>query len=168
MDRETLRSVQRPLKELYREEPQAGCIVLEASGKLGEESLSCSVGTGQAMVRAGLHPSTGGDGSLACSGDMLLQALVACAGVTLAAVAINRSLNVSGSIHASGELDVRGTLGLDPLAPVGFKSIALSFELDTDASDEELAQLIETTEKYCVVLQTLRSGLSIEVTSSAA
>ncbi|WP_236641099.1 OsmC family protein [Glutamicibacter sp. HZAU] len=111
--------MQKPLKQLYREQPEAGSIVLEASGTLGEEGLSCSVHTGQALVDAGLHPSTGGDGTLACSGDMLLQALVACAGVTLAAVAINRSLSVSGSLHASGVLDVRGTLGLDPDAAVG-------------------------------------------------
>ena len=156
MDRDTLRSVQRPLKQLYREQPDAGSIVLEASGTLGEEGLSCSVHTGQALVDAGLHPSTGGDGTLACSGDMLLQALVACAGVTLAAVAINRSLSV----------DVRGTLGLDPDAAVGFSSIKLSFELQTEASEQEVAQLIEATEKYCVVLQTLKSPLDIEVAAS--
>ncbi|UTM47590.1 OsmC family protein [Glutamicibacter mysorens] len=166
MDRDTLRSVQRPLKQLYREQPEAGSIVLEASGTLGEEGLSCSVHTGQALVDAGLHPSTGGDGTLACSGDMLLQALVACAGVTLAAVAINRSLSVSGSVHASGVLDVRGTLGLDPDAAVGFSSIKLSFELQTEASEQEVAQLIEATEKYCVVLQTLKSPLDIEVAAS--
>lgn len=167
MDRDTLRSVQRPLKQLYREQPQAGSIVLEATGTLGEEGLSCSVQTGQALVNAGLHPSTGGDGTLACSGDLLLQALVACAGVTMAAVAINRSLSVTGSVHASGVLDVRGTLGLDPEAAVGFSSIKLTFQLQTGASEQEVEQLIEATEKYCVVLQTLRSPLAIEVTASA-
>lgn len=111
MDRDTLRSLQRPLKQLYREQPQAGSLVLEATGTLREEGLCCSVQTGQALVSAGLHPSTGGDGTLACSGDILLQALVACAGVTMAAVEINRSLEVAGSVHASGVLDVRGTLG---------------------------------------------------------
>ena len=136
------------------------------SGTLGEEGLSCSVHTGQALVDAGLHPSTGGDGTLVCSGDMLLQALVACAGVTLAAVVINRSLSVSGRVHASGVLDVRGTLGLDHDAAVGFSSIKLSFALHTEASDQEIAQLIEATEKYCVVLQTLKSPLAIEVAAS--
>ena len=122
MDRDTLRRVQRPLKQLYREQPQAGSIVLEATGTLGDEGLCCSVQTGQALVSAGLHPSTGGDGTLACSGDMLLQALVACAGVTMTAVALNRSPSVAGSVHASGVLDVRGTLGLDSEASVGFSS----------------------------------------------
>ncbi|MGO4296712.1 OsmC family protein [Glutamicibacter sp. MCAF14] len=166
MDREILRSVQRPLKQLYREKPQAGRILLEASGRLGEEGLSCSVQTGQALVSAGLHPSTGGDGTMACSGEMLLQALVACAGVTMAAVAANRSLGVAGSVHASGVLDVRGTLGMDPEVPVGFSSIKLTFKLQTDASEQDVAQLIETTEKYCVVLQTLHCPPDIEISAT--
>lgn len=166
MDRATLRSLQQPLKERYRQQPSAGTILLRAHGTIGEESLSCSVQTGQAMVAAGLHPSTGGDGSLACSGDLLLQALVACAGVTLAAVATNRGLIVAGNIQATGALDVRGTLGIDPLVPVGFRSITLSFDLHSDLSSELVADLVQSTEKYCVVLQTLRSVLPIEVTSA--
>ncbi|MFF5794161.1 OsmC family protein [Paeniglutamicibacter sp. NPDC012692] len=167
MDRETLRSVQQPLKQLYRERPEAGTILLKASGTLGEEGLSCSVQTGRAMVEAGLHPATGGDGSLACSGDLLLQALVACAGVTLAAVATNRSIAVSGTVRAEGDLDVRGTLGLDPEAPVGFRNIRLHFDLATSANAAELKALIDTTEQYCVVLQTLQAGLHVEVGSTA-
>lgn len=167
MDRETLRSVQQPLKQLYRESPEAGTIVLTASGTLGEEGLSCSVQTGRAMVEAGLHPATGGDGSLACSGDLLLQALVACAGVTLAAVATNRSIAVSGTVRAEGDLDVRGTLGLDPEAPVGFRNIRLFFDLQTDAGEPEVTSLVATTEKYCVVLQTLLGTVSVAVAASA-
>lgn len=162
MDRETLRDRQRPLKQLYREQPGAGTIKLSASGVVGGEGVSCSVQTGQALVAAGLHPSTGGDGTMACSGDLLLQALVACAGVTLAAVATNRGLEVAGTIRAEGDLDVRGTLGVDPEAPVGFRSIRLSFDLDTDAEQATVAELLATTEKYCVVLQTLRSALYVE------
>ncbi len=162
MDRETLRGRQRPLKQLYREQPGAGIITLRASGAVGGDGVSCSVQTGQALVAAGLHPATGGDGTLACSGDLLLQALVACAGVTLAAVATNRGLAVAGTIRAEGELDVRGTLGLDPEVPVGFRSIRLAFELDTDADPQAVEGLIATTEKYCVVLQTLRSALHVE------
>lgn len=162
MDRETLRGRQRPLKQLYREQPGAGTIRLNASGVVGGEGVSCSVQTGQALVAAGLHPSTGGDGTMACSGDLLLQALVACAGVTLAAVATNRGLAVAGTIRAEGDLDVRGTLGVDPGAPVGFRSIRLSFDLDTDAEQATVAELLATTEKYCVVLQTLRSALHVE------
>ena len=162
MDRETLRGRQRPLKQLYREQPDAGTVKLSASGVVGGEGVSCSVQTGQALVAAGLHPSTGGDGTMACSGDLLLQALVACAGVTLAAVATNRGLAVAGTIRAEGDLDVRGTLGVDPGAPVGFRSIRLSFDLDTDAEQATVAELLATTEKYCVVLQTLRSALHVE------
>lgn len=166
MDRATLRSLQQPLKERYRQQPADGTILLRANGTIGEGNLSCSVQTGQAMVAAGLHPSTGGDGTLACSGDLLLQALVACAGVTLAAVATNRGLLIQGNIQASGELDVRGTLGIDPLVPVGFRSIALSFDLRSELSAELVTDLVQTTEKYCVVLQTLRSALPIEVRTS--
>lgn len=167
MDRDTLRNVQRPLKQLYREQPSAGTIQLSARGDIGAQGVSCSVQTGQALVTAGLHPSTGGDGTLACSGDLLLQALVACAGVTLAAVATNRGLAVSGIVRAAGELDVRGTLGIDSQAPVGFRSIRLAFELDTDADQEAVAELIATTEKYCVVFQTLRSATDIETVSES-
>ena len=168
MDRDALRSVQQPLKQLYRERPEAGTILLKASGTLGGEGLSCSVQTGRALVEAGLHPATGGDGSLACSGDLLLQALVACAGVTLAAVATNRAIEVSGTVRAEGDLDVRGTLGLDPGAPVGFRAIRLSFDLQTGAGEQEVADLVATTEKYCVVLQTLLGAVPVSVSAHAA
>jgi len=162
MDADQLRALQRPLKDRYRDEPSTAVITLRADGSLGDE-VSCSVQTGQALVAAGLHPATGGDGSFACSGDMLLQALVACAGVTLRSVAVNRGLSVSGSVHAEGDLDFRGTLGVDRDAPVGFRDIRLRFELESDASPEDLNALIDTTERYCVVLQTLRSSPAIAV-----
>ncbi len=168
MDRDELRAIQAPLKEQYRATPEAAVITLEASGELGTESISCSVQTGQALVRAGLHPATGGDGFHACSGDMLLQALVACAGVTLRSVATARGIDLrSGSVHAEGDLDFRGTLGIDKEAPVGFRSVRLRFDLDTDASPDEVAALIATTERYCVVLQTLAHSpdLSTSVTT---
>ncbi len=156
MDRTELRAVQQPLKDVYRSDPQRAVITLRARGELGDEAISCSVATGQAMAVAGLHPATGGDGSLVCSGDMLLQALVACAGVTLRAVATSMQLPVTGgTVHAEGDLDVRGTLGVSKDAPVGFAAIRLSFELDTDASDEQVATLITQTERYCVVYQTI-------------
>jgi uncharacterized OsmC-like protein len=156
MDSAALRAVQQPLKDAYREDPQQAVITLRAQGRLGDEEVSCSVATGQAMAVAGLHPATGGDGSLACSGDMLLQALVACAGVTLAAVATSLQLAVrGGTVRAEGDLDFRGTLGVSKEAPVGFTSIQLSFDLDTDASDEQIATLLRLTERYCVVYQTL-------------
>ncbi|PQZ93044.1 peroxiredoxin [Arthrobacter sp. MYb227] len=166
MDRATLRSLQQPLKQRYLQQPAEGTIRLSANGTIGAQNLSCSVQTGQAIVAAGLHPSTGGDGTLACSGDLLLQALAACAGVTLAAVATNRGFMIQGNIQATGELDVRGTLGIDPQVPVGFRSITLSLELQSDLSVELVTDLVQTTEKYCVVLQTLRSVLPIEVESS--
>jgi uncharacterized OsmC-like protein len=153
-NREELRERQMPLKERYREEPQAALITLEADASLDEE-ISCSVQTGQALVTAGLHPGTGGDSSLACSGDMLLQALAACAGVTMRSVATSMELEVSGTVHAEGDLDWRGTLAIDKQVPVGFKAIRLSFELASDADDEQLAKLQELTERYCVVFQTL-------------
>lgn len=156
MDVEELKSVQAPLKERYRAEASAARLTLHASGKLGDEAIACSVDTGRAMVDAGLHPMTGGDGSLACSGDMLLQALVACAGVTLRSVATSMGIEVSGSLRAEGDLDFRGTLGVDRDAPVGFTEVRLIFHLETDAEDELIAKLIEVTERYCVVLQTLR------------
>src|SRR3954469_3956360 len=155
MDREQLRQGQAPLKDRYREEPDAAMITLHADGELGSEEVACSVETGRAMVEAGLHPATGGDGSLACSGDMLLQALVACAGVTLRSVATNRGIEVTGTVRAEGDLDFRGTMGVDRTAPVGFRSIRLSFDLESDAPADDIDALIATTERYCVVFQTL-------------
>jgi uncharacterized OsmC-like protein len=156
MDSAALRAAQQPLKDAYRDDPQQAVITLQAEGRLGDEEVSCSVSTGTAMAVAGLHPATGGDGSLACSGDMLLQALVACAGVTLRAVATSLQLSVAaGTVRAEGDLDFRGTLGVSKEAPVGFTSIRLSFDLDTDASDEQIASLLRLTERYCVVYQTL-------------
>jgi uncharacterized OsmC-like protein len=163
MDRTALRTIQRPLKDRYRAEPDAALITLRAEGDLAADDVACSVETGRALVTAGLHPATGGDGSLSCSGDMLLQALVACAGVTLRSVATNRGLEVRGAVRAEGDLDFRGTLGVDPDAPVGFRAIRLTFALESPASDEELAALIETTERYCVVLQTIRGSSEVAV-----
>jgi uncharacterized OsmC-like protein len=158
MDGEQLRAVQTPLKERYRLAPEAAHVTLEASGELGD-GVSCSVTTGRALAQAGLHPATGGDGSLLCSGDMLLQALVACAGVTLSAVATSLGIEVrSGRVHAEGDLDFRGTLAVDRDAPVGFGAIRLSFDVDTDADAEQLATLQKLTERYCVVYQTLVAG----------
>jgi uncharacterized OsmC-like protein len=157
-----LRAVQRPIKDRYDEDPDAAQITLEAEGALDEE-IACSVQTGRAIVKAGLHPGTGGDGTLACSGDMLLQALVACAGVTMRSVATSMRLEVAGSIHAEGDLDWRGTMAVDKEAPVGFKDIRLRFELTSDASDEELETLQRLTERYCVVFQTLASSPSLSV-----
>jgi uncharacterized OsmC-like protein len=155
MDRDELRERQGPLKERYRAEPTTAVVTLRADGSLADGDISCSVQTGRALVEAGLHPATGGTGTLACSGDMLLQALVACAGVTLRSVATNRGIEVTGTVHAEGDLDFRGTLGVDRSTPVGFRSIRLSFELESDASPEDLDALIATTERYCVVFQTL-------------
>src|SRR5262249_3553796 len=158
MDRDQLRTLQAPLKERYRDEPSAAVITLSATGELGE-GVSCSVQTARAIAEAGLHPLTGGDGSLLCSGDMLLEALVACAGVALRAVSASVGVDVgSGRVGAEGDLDFRGTLGVDREAPVGFSAIRLSFELDTDADEEQLATLMKLTERYCVVYQTLASG----------
>ncbi len=156
MKSDELRAKQAPLKQRYREQPEAALITLRAEGKLGE-GITCNVATGRALVAAGLHPATGGDGLSVCSGDMLLEALVACAGVTLASVATALGIELrDGVARAEGDLDFRGTLGVDKETPVGFQRIALSFELDTDASDEQLATLLRLTERYCVVLQTLR------------
>ena len=156
IDAEGLRAMQQPLKDAYRQDPAGALITLRARGELGEENISCSVETGRAMAVAGLHPATGGDGTLACSGDMLLQALVACAGVTLGAVATSLGIDVSGgTVRAEGDLDFRGTLAVAKDAPVGFTSIRLSFDLDTDASQEQLDTLLRLTERYCVVYQTL-------------
>jgi uncharacterized OsmC-like protein len=157
-----LRELQGPLKERYRDQPESALITLEADGTL-DEGISCSVDTGRALVRAGLHPGTGGDGSLACSGDMLLQALAACAGVTMRSVATSMGIEVSGTVHAEGDLDWRGTLAVDKEAAVGFKSIRMRFDLESDASDEELETLQRLTERYCVVLQTLASSPELSV-----
>jgi uncharacterized OsmC-like protein len=154
VDADELRALQAPIKERYRADAEAALVTLRAQGQLGED-LSCSVQTGRAIVEAGLHPATGGDGLQACSGDMLLQALAACAGVTLRSVATALGIGVSGAVRAEGDLDFRGTLGVDKSAPVGFTEIRLSFDVETDASDEQLDTLLRLTERYCVVLQTL-------------
>ena len=155
MNAEELRSVQAPLKEYYREAPGAALVTLRAHGRLGE-GLSCKIETGKALVVAGLHPATGGNGQSACSGDMLLEALVACAGVTLNAVATALGIELrEASLKAEGDLDFRGTLGVSKEVPVGFQNIRLEFTLDTDASEEQLATLLRLTERYCVVYQTL-------------
>jgi uncharacterized OsmC-like protein len=168
VDRDQLRALQAPLKERYRDEPEAALVTLAASGELGE-GVACSVQTGRALAEAGLHPATGGDGSLLCSGDMLLEALVACAGVTLRAVATSLGISVpEGRVHAEGDLDFRGTLGVDREAPVGFSAIRLSFELETDADEEQLATLKKLTERYCVVYQTLAGGPVLTTTLVAA
>ncbi len=168
MDRDELRAVQAPLKDRYREQPGAAVVTLSATGTLGE-GVSCSVQTGRALAEAGLHPASGGDGSQLCSGDMLLEALAACAGVTLRAVATSLEIPVrSGSVHAEGELDFRGTLGVAKDAPVGFSAIRLVFELDADADEEQLATLLRLTERYCVVFQTLASPPALSASLSAA
>jgi uncharacterized OsmC-like protein len=160
-----LRALQAPLKQRYRETPEAAVVTLKAKGEIGDETLTCKVETGRALVEAGLHPATGGDGIAACSGDMLLEALVACAGVTLKAVATALDITLKrGSVSAEGDLDFRGTLGVAKDAPVGFRAIRLRFDLDTDASPDQLATLLKLTERYCVVFQTLNSRplLSVE------
>jgi uncharacterized OsmC-like protein len=157
MNADELRRLQAPLKQRYRDSPDAALITLRARGRLGDQAVSCRVETGKALVDAGLHPATGGDGSFACSGDMLLEALVACAGVTLRAVATALSVPLrGGTVSAEGDLDFRGTLGVAKDAPVGFRAIRLRFELDSDAAPDQLAKLNELTERYCVVYQTLR------------
>ena len=156
MKTDELRALQAPLKERYREHPAAALITLTAQGKLGE-GVTCSVQTGRALVEAGLHPATGGDGLAVCSGDMLLEALVACAGVTLSSVATALGIEIrAGTVRAEGVLDFRGTLSVTKEAPVGFQRITLHFDLDTDADDERLATLLRLTERYCVVYQTLQ------------
>jgi uncharacterized OsmC-like protein len=163
MNSEELRAVQTPLKEKYRSEPDAGMITLKAEGKIGER-ITCSIQTGKALVEAGLHPATGGDGTFACSGDMLLEALAACAGVTMAAVATSIGVNLrGGTVRAEGDLDFRGTLGVSKETPVGFQRIRLQFELDTDATADQIATLQRLTERYCVVYQTLRQPAPIEI-----
>ncbi len=167
MDSTILRAVQQPLKAAYRENPRAAVVTLRAAGELGEHDISCSVATGRALAVAGLHPATGGDGSLACSGDMLLQALVACAGVTLRAVATSLQISIAaGTVHAEGDLDFRGTLAVSKDAPVGFTSIRLGFDLETDATAEQTETLLRLTERYCVVYQTLAHA--VEMTTSVS
>jgi uncharacterized OsmC-like protein len=166
MTADDLRSIQAPLKARYRDDPASARATLRASGELGSQNLTCNVRTGRAMVEAGLHPMTGGDGSAACSGDMLLESLVACAGVTLRAVATALAIPLrGGTVTAEGDLDFRGTLGVDKQAPVGFSAIRLVFDLDTDATDQERAKLLTLTERYCVIYQSLKSppGLSAEI-----
>jgi uncharacterized OsmC-like protein len=168
MKSDELRSLQAPLKARYKEEPAAALITLKAQGHLGQ-GVTCSVQTGKALVEAGLHPATGGTGLSVCSGDMLLEALVACAGVTLNSVATAIGVEIrDGVVRAEGDLDFRGTLGVAKDAPVGFQRIRLHFDLDTDATEDQLATLIRLTERYCVVYQTLRQSPEINVSRAAA
>ena len=167
MDSAELRAVQQPLKDAYRERPEQAVITLRAHGQLDDQAIACSVDTGRALAVAGLHPATCGDGSLACSGDMLLQALVACAGVTLRAVATSLGIDVAGgTVAAEGDLDFRGTLAVSKEALVGFTSIRLAFDLDTEASEEQVATLIRLTERYCVVYQTLANPAQLSVSAT--
>ena len=164
MEREQLQELQGPLKERYRTEPEAALVTLSAEGSLGE-GISCSVATGRALAEAGLHPATGGDGTLLCSGDMLLEALAACAGVTLRAVATSLDIPVrAGTVRAEGDLDFRGTLSVAKDAPVGFAAIRVTFDLDSDATNEQLDTLLRLTERYCVVLQTLARSPALSFT----
>jgi uncharacterized OsmC-like protein len=168
MNAERLKAMQAPLKEAYRDRPKEALVTLRAEGGLAE-GIACKVETGRALVEAGLHPATGGDGSQACSGDMLLQALAACAGVTLRAVATAFGVEIrGGKVIAEGDLDFRGTLGVSKECPVGFQAIRLKFELDADAGPEVLDKVLAVTERYCVVLQTIRSAPSIAVSRAAA
>ena len=163
MNRQELIERQSPLKDRYREDPDAAVVTLNAEGSLGD-GVSCSVQTGRALAEAGLHPASGGDGTQLCSGDMLLEALVACAGVTLKAVATSLEIPVeSGTIRAEGDLDFRGTLAVDKEAPVGFRSIRMTFDLDTAADADQLATLLKLTERYCVVFQTLKNPPQLSV-----
>lgn len=166
MKSEELRSLQAPLKEKYRVNPGEAMITLRAHGQIGE-GVTCRVDTGKALIEAGLHPATGGNGLAACSGDMLLEALVACAGVTLKAVATALEIELRGGIiSAEGDLDFRGTLGVSKEAPVGFSSIRLNFDLDTNASEEQVATLLRLTERYCVVKQTISNPTNVDVLHS--
>lgn len=163
MDATSLKDIQAPLKARYRDDPQSAVITLTADGELDGTGVACRVRTAAAIAEAGLHPATGGDGTQLCSGDMLLEALVACAGVTLRAVATALGIEASGTVHAEGDLDFRGTLGVDRDAPVGFRDIRLTFTLDTTATEDQVATLIKLTERYCVVLQTIRSAPTTSV-----
>ena len=165
MNPDQLRALQAPLKASYREDPSAAVMTLRARGRLGLESLSCKVETGRALVEAGLHPATGGTGLAACSGDMLLEALVACAGVTLTAVATALNVPIAGgTVLAEGDLDFRGTLGVAKDAPVGFQDVRLRFELETESPRDQIAKVLELTERYCVVYQTLCHPPRVEIT----
>ena len=165
MNLDQLRELQAPLKSRYRDEPEAAVITLRAQGEIGQENLACRVETGRTLVEAGLHPASGGSGLQACSGDMLLESLAACAGVTLSAVATALGVELrKGTVSVEGDLDFRGTLGVAKDAPVGFRAIRLTFDLDTDASEEQLASLLKLTERYCVVLQTLRTPAETSAT----
>jgi uncharacterized OsmC-like protein len=169
MDSAELRAVQQPLKDAYRMNPAGAVVTLRAHGRLGDQAITCSVATGKALAEAGLHPATGGDGSLACSGDLLLQALVACAGVTLRAVATSLQIPVAGgTVSAEGDLDFRGTLAVSKDVPVGFRSIRLSFDLDTEATAGQIEVLLRLTERYCVVYQTLTHPADMTVVASTA
>jgi len=168
VEKAELQAAQKPLKDRYREEPDSALVTLRADGELDEAQIACKVATGRALVEAGLHPATGGTGALACSGDMLLEALVACAGVTLRSVATSMELDVAGRVHAEGDLDFRGTLGVDRDAAVGFTAIRLRFELESGAGEEELEKLMERTERYCVVGQTLVGGVPLEFSYSSS
>ena len=164
MDATALRALQAPLKDKYRENADAAVITLKAQGTLDDQHIACKVETGRALAVAGLHPATGGSGAELCSGDMLLEALVACAGVTLKAVATALEIPLrSGTVKAEGDLDFRGTLGVDKAAPVGFKNIRLAFEVDTDVPQDKIDQLLKLTERYCVVFQTLNNKPSLSV-----
>lgn len=164
MDRDALVAVQAPVKQRYRDDPDSAAVTLRADAELGE-GVSCSVSTGRALAEAGLHPAAGGDGTQLCSGDMLLSALVACAGVTMKAVAISLGIELhGGTVRAEGDLDFRGTLAVAKDAPVGFRTIRLGFEVDTDADQDQLASLLKLTERYCVVWQTLRTPPAASVT----
>lgn len=163
MDANQIRAIQAPLKEKYKKHPESAVITLKAYGKIGD-GVTCKVDTGKTLVEAGLHPATGGNGMAVCSGDMLLEALVACAGVTLNAVATAIGLKLKdASVKAEGDLDFRGTLGVDKGAPVGFKTIRLNFDLETDASEEDVATLLKLTERYCVVYQTINGGVPVHI-----
>ena len=169
MNVDQLRELQAPLKSRYRDQPGSAVVTLRAKGEIGQESLACRVETGRALVEAGLHPATGGTGLQACSGDMLLEALAACAGVTLSAVATALGIEIRrGTVSVEGDLDFRGTLGVAKDAPVGFRAIRLAFDLDTDAGEEQLASLLKLTERYCVVLQTLRAPAATSATLRCA
>jgi uncharacterized OsmC-like protein len=164
MDAAELRAMQAPIKERYRNEPEAGLVTLKARGTLDDSNIACKVETGRALAVAGLHPATGGSGLELCSGDMLLEALVACAGVTLKAVSTALDIPLrAATVSAEGDLDFRGTLGVDRQAPVGFAEIRLRFDVETDADQEKLDQLLKLTERYCVVYQTIRNGPKVDV-----
>jgi uncharacterized OsmC-like protein len=168
MQADELRTLQAPLKQMYKEDPARALVTLRASGSLDAPGVSCRVETGRALVEAGLHPATGGSGTQVCSGDMLLEALAACAGVTLRAVATALDIPIRGGVvHAEGDLDFRGTLGVSKEAPVGFQAIRLKLELDTDATQEQLDILLKLTERYCVVLQTIRSATPVQTRMSS-